>query len=179
MMRYIKFNQSISAVVLLCLSATTSAQTVGYAWAYSMGRYHNWTRAYDASNPASACAKSAALDLMTLISVDPYSLNTTQYKCTGLWADPAYPQFLGSRSEWSVTLADDRCALGYTMQADGTCAPTRLPVKVCTAGSPVIPGTGTTAVSARDDGGSAELPVTLAYQSYSIYGSSDGAAQWT
>lgn len=178
-MRYIKFNQSIGgAVVLLCLSAAASAQTVGYAWAYSMGRYHNWTMAY-ASNPVSACAKSAALDLMTLISVDPYSFNTTQYNCTALWADPAYPQLLGSRSEWSVILVDDRCALGYTMQADGTCSPTRLPVQVCTAGSPVTPGTGTTGVSTQDEGGSAELPVTLAYRSYSIYGASDGAAQWT
>ncbi|WP_282600739.1 RHS repeat domain-containing protein [Ralstonia pseudosolanacearum] len=65
------------------------------------------------------------------------------------------------------------------MQADGTCAPTRPLVQVCTTGSPVIPGTGTTAISAQDEGGSAELPVTLAYQSYSIYGASSGAAQWT
>ncbi|MHA6890445.1 RHS repeat domain-containing protein [Ralstonia pseudosolanacearum] len=43
----------------------------------------------------------------------------------------------------------------------------------------MTPGTGTTTASARDDGGSAELPVTLAYQSYSIYGGSGGAAQWT
>ncbi|MHA6884818.1 RHS repeat protein [Ralstonia pseudosolanacearum] len=43
----------------------------------------------------------------------------------------------------------------------------------------MVPGTGTTGVSARAEGGSAELPVTLAYQSYSIYGASDGAAQWT
>ncbi|WP_328516771.1 RHS repeat domain-containing protein [Ralstonia pseudosolanacearum] len=43
----------------------------------------------------------------------------------------------------------------------------------------MVPGTGTTGVSARAEGGSAELPVTLAYQSYSIYGESDGAAQWT
>ncbi|MGA3844074.1 RHS repeat protein [Ralstonia nicotianae] len=71
------------------------------------------------------------------------------------------------------------CASGYTLQADGTCAPTRPLVQVCTAGSPVIPGTGTTGVSAQDEGSSAELPVTLAYQSYSIYGASNGAAQWT
>ncbi|MHA6882178.1 RHS repeat protein [Ralstonia pseudosolanacearum] len=43
----------------------------------------------------------------------------------------------------------------------------------------MIPGTGTTGVSTRDEGGSAELPVTLAYQSYSIYGAGDGTAQWT
>ncbi|UZF15239.1 RHS repeat domain-containing protein [Ralstonia pseudosolanacearum] len=43
----------------------------------------------------------------------------------------------------------------------------------------MIPGTGTTGVSAQDEGSSAELPVTLAYQSYSIYGASNGAAQWT
>ncbi|AST29496.1 RHS repeat domain-containing protein [Ralstonia pseudosolanacearum] len=43
----------------------------------------------------------------------------------------------------------------------------------------MIPGTGTTGVSAQDEGSSAELPVTLAYQSYSIYRASDGAAQWT
>ncbi|MHA6863641.1 RHS repeat domain-containing protein [Ralstonia pseudosolanacearum] len=71
------------------------------------------------------------------------------------------------------------CVSGYTLQADGTCAPTRPLVQVCTAGSPVIPGTGTTGVSAQDEGSSAELPVTLAYQSYSIYGASNGAAQWT
>ncbi|MHA6862346.1 RHS repeat domain-containing protein [Ralstonia pseudosolanacearum] len=71
------------------------------------------------------------------------------------------------------------CVSGYTLQADGTCAPTRPLVQVCTAGSPVIPGTGTTGVSAQDEGSGAELPVTLAYQSYSIYGASNGAAQWT
>ncbi|MEQ6352546.1 RHS repeat domain-containing protein [Ralstonia pseudosolanacearum] len=43
----------------------------------------------------------------------------------------------------------------------------------------MIPGTGTTGVSAQDEGSGAELPVTLAYQSYSIYGASNGAAQWT
>ncbi len=43
----------------------------------------------------------------------------------------------------------------------------------------MTPGTGTTGVSTQDEGGSAELPVTLAYRSYSIYGASDGAAQWT
>ncbi len=71
------------------------------------------------------------------------------------------------------------CVSGYTLQADGTCAPTRPLVQVCTVGSPVIPGTGTTGVSAQDEGSGAELPVTLAYQSYSIYGASNGAAQWT
>nr|WP_247422762.1 RHS repeat domain-containing protein [Ralstonia pseudosolanacearum] len=79
----------------------------------------------------------------------------------------------------SVFQMSGECASGYTLQADGTCARARPLVQVCTAGSSVIPGTGTTGVSARNEGGSAELPVTLAYQSYSIYGASGGAAQWT
>ncbi len=144
-----------------------------------MGERYNFARGH-ASNPQSACATSAALMRMILNEVVSYlPLNTEQYACHGTWDDPDRPQLLGSRSDWSVNLETDRCASGYIKQADGTCVPTRPVVQVCAAGSPVIPGTGTTGVSTRDEGGSAELPVTLAYRSYSIYGASDGAAQWT
>ncbi len=51
-------------------------------------------------------------------------------------------------------------------------------VQVCSVGNPVIPGTGTTTYSEPSDSGSADLPVTLVYRSYSTYGSSNGAAQW-
>ncbi len=64
------------------------------------------------------------------------------------------------------------------MQPDGSCQP-RPSVQVCSAGSPAIPGTGTTIASERDERGSAELPVTLAYRSYSMYGSGAGGGQWT
>ncbi len=144
-----------------------------------MGERYNFARAY-ASSPQAACAASAALMRMILNEVVSYlPLNTEQYACHGTWDDPDYPQLRGSRNDWSVNLETDRCASGYIKQADGTCAPARPVVQVCTAGSPVIPGTGTTGVSAQDEGSSAELPVTLAYQSYSIYRASDGAAQWT
>ncbi len=107
----------------------------------------------------------------------------TEYTFIGLkfldWgaANCIAPGIVGAYT--SVFQMPRECASGYTLQADGTCVPARPLVQVCTAGSPVIPGTGTTGVSARDEGSSAELPVTLAYQSYSIYGSSNGAAQWT
>ena len=177
--KLMKRYRQIAAAALLCLSANAFAQAVGYAWEYSMGRYHNWTMAHDASGPADACARSAALDLMILVSVDPYSFNTVQYQCTGIWNDPAYPQLQGSKSYWSVGIVSNICAPGYSMQADGSCVPTRPLVQVCSAGSSVTPGTGTTAMSASDDGGSPDLPVTFSYHSYSIYGASGGAAQWT
>ncbi|QCX47905.1 RHS repeat protein [Ralstonia pseudosolanacearum] len=50
---------------------------------------------------------------------------------------------------------------------------------MCTASSSAIPGTGTTTISGRNEGGSAELPITLAYHSYSVYGSGAGGGQWT
>jgi YD repeat-containing protein len=48
-------------------------------------------------------------------------------------------------------------------------------VQACTAGSPAIPGTGTKTFFESDEGGSPDLPVTLAYQSYGV----DGGGQWT
>jgi len=69
------------------------------------------------------------------------------------------------------------CASGYTLQLDGSCKPlpARPPVQVCTVGSPAIPGTGTKTLFERDESGSPDLPVTLAYQSYGA----GGASQWT
>ncbi|WP_412771166.1 RHS repeat protein [Ralstonia solanacearum] len=71
------------------------------------------------------------------------------------------------------------CASGYTMQSDGTCAVSRPPAQVCTVGNPVIPGAGTTAYLEPSDGGSTDVPITLAYRSYSVYGLGAGAGQWT
>ena len=69
----------------------------------------------------------------------------------------------------------DSCQSGYTLQSNGTCKPPPPPVQTCTAGSPAIPGTGTKTFFDGDEGGSPDLPVTLAYQSYGV----SGGGQWT
>nr|WP_158014514.1 RHS repeat domain-containing protein [Ralstonia solanacearum] len=77
----------------------------------------------------------------------------------------------------AVLYQGGECAPGYAKQPDGSCQP-RPPVQVCSAGSPAIPGTGITTVSEPDEGGSAELPVSLAYRSSSRYGVGAGGGQW-
>ena len=72
-----------------------------------------------------------------------------------------------------------QCGDGYASQPDGSCAPTRLPVQVCTAGSPVISGVGTTIATDQNNDGNTELPTSFAYRSYSVYGPGNGAGQWT
>jgi len=52
-------------------------------------------------------------------------------------------------------------------------------VQVCSVGNPVIPGTGTKTYVEPSEGGSVDVPVSLAYRSYSVYGSGGGAGQWT
>ncbi|WP_316902451.1 RHS repeat domain-containing protein [Ralstonia edaphi] len=72
-----------------------------------------------------------------------------------------------------------QCANGYASQPDGSCAPTRPPVQICSAGNPVISGVGTTVAIDRNNNGSSELPTSFAYRSYSVYGTGNGAGQWT
>ncbi|WP_240435772.1 RHS repeat domain-containing protein [Ralstonia solanacearum] len=79
-------------------------------------------------------------------------------------------------ADFAVLLTGE-CASGYTRESDGTCQP-RPPVQVCSAGSPAVPGSGVATVSERDGGGSAELPITLAYRSSSRYGTGVGGGQW-
>ena len=73
--------------------------------------------------------------------------------------------------------SQEGCISGYTQQPDGSCKPPppRPRVEVCTAGSPAIPGAGTKTFLEGDVGGSPDLPVSLAYQSYGV----SGGGQWT
>ncbi len=70
------------------------------------------------------------------------------------------------------------CATGYTLQPNGSCQ-SQPAVQVCTAGNPVVPGTGTKTHVESNAGGGADVPVTLTYRSYSVYGSGAGGGQWT
>ncbi|CBM09957.1 conserved exported protein of unknown function, putative rhs-related protein [Ralstonia solanacearum PSI07] len=83
---------------------------------------------------------------------------------------------------WIMTitaLPQPDCPSGYTQQANGTCQ-SRPPVQVCSVGNPVIPGAGTKIYFEPSAGSSADIPVTLAYRSYSEYGMGAlGAGQWT
>ena len=79
----------------------------------------------------------------------------------------------------SLRLNPMQCANGYATQPDGSCAPTRPPVQICSAGNPVISGVGTTIVTDRNSDGDTELPTSFAYRSYSISGTGNGAGQWT
>jgi len=88
------------------------------------------------------------------------------------------PAYKDGVSLWGATLGHGAaCVPGYALHSDGTCKalPSRPPVQACTAGSPAIPGTGTKTFFESDEGGSPDLPVTLAYQSYGV----DGGGQWT
>ncbi len=76
-----------------------------------------------------------------------------------------------------AVLLTGQCAPGYMRQSDGTCQLTP-PVQVCSAGSLAVPGSGVATASERDGGGSAELPITLAYRSSSRYGMGAGGGQW-
>ena len=67
------------------------------------------------------------------------------------------------------------CLPGYEWNG-GRCAPIS-PVQVCLAGNPVIPGAGTKIVFEPSEGGDADIPITLAYQSYG--GRTDGTGHWT
>ncbi len=51
-------------------------------------------------------------------------------------------------------------------------------MQTCTAGSSIIPGTGTRTFTEGDAGGSPDLPVTLAYRSFSDFGPNIGLSQW-
>ena len=74
-----------------------------------------------------------------------------------------------------------RCPSGYALNAYGQCksSPLPTPVQACAIGHPVIPGTGTKVLFEQDPGSSAELPITFAYRSQGVYGSTGGAGQWT
>ncbi|MEZ0192330.1 RHS repeat protein, partial [Ralstonia solanacearum] len=89
-----------------------------------------------------------------------------------------YPGVTGTSNLAIFFVLKGECATGYTLQADGSCQ-SRPPVQVCPVGNPVIPGSGTKTYVEPDDGGSAELPITLAYRSNSVYGSGAGGGQWT
>ncbi len=72
------------------------------------------------------------------------------------------------------------CGKGFESLPNGSCqAEAQPPVQVCPIGNPVIPGTGTKTYFEPNEGGGADVPVTLAYRSYSAYGSGAGEGQWT
>ena len=87
------------------------------------------------------------------------------------------PAMNGDSYAFATAIKLPDCNSGYTLQSDGTCKPLppRPPVQACTAGSPAIPGTGTKTFFEGDEGGSSDLPVTLAYQSYGV----DSGGRWT
>ena len=67
------------------------------------------------------------------------------------------------------------CLPGYEWTGN-QCVP--IPhVQVCPISNPVTPGAGTKAVFEPNEGGSADIPITLAYQSYG--GRFDGTGHWT
>ncbi|WP_412771138.1 RHS repeat protein [Ralstonia solanacearum] len=76
-----------------------------------------------------------------------------------------------------VTRVDD-CPSGYTLQPEGTCQ-LRPPVQACPVGNPIIPGVGTKTHIEPNAGGSADVPITLAYRSFNDYGvGAIGAGRW-
>jgi YD repeat-containing protein len=79
----------------------------------------------------------------------------------------------------NLALTEGVCAPGYTMQPDGSCEVSRPSVQVCSVGNPVIPGVGTKTHFEPSEGGSADVPITLAYRSYGVFGSGAGLGQWT
>ena len=80
-------------------------------------------------------------------------------------------------SMWGWRVAG--CLSGYAQQPDRSCTVSRPPVQVCSVGNPVVPGTGTKAYTEASEGGVTDVPVMLAYRSFSVYGSGGGAGQWT
>ena len=87
----------------------------------------------------------------------------------------------GQAQNGPPAMSTGQCLAGYTKQSNWTCksSPLPTPVQACAVGNPVIPGTGTKILFEQDPGSSAELPVTFAYRSQGVYGSTGGAGQWT
>lgn len=71
-----------------------------------------------------------------------------------------------------------RCSDGFTLQADGSCAPNRQPERSCAVGHPVFPAVGTKTLIEQDDAGNQELPLTRSYRSYLPVGVASGAGSW-
>ncbi|QCX47936.1 RHS repeat domain-containing protein [Ralstonia pseudosolanacearum] len=169
--------RQIGAAVLSlgCASTVNAAGAIGHQWQSAGG---DWPVADSAE---AVCAKVAAR-FAADTGVD-WTLASTDYRSDGMagWCigrRTMYPGVMGESRLAIFFVLKDKCATGYTLQADGSCE-SRPPVQVCPVGNPVIPGAGTKTDFEPNDSGSAELPITLAYRSNSVYGSGAGGGQWT
>ncbi|WP_442965494.1 RHS repeat domain-containing protein [Ralstonia sp. A12] len=144
---------------------TSGTGAIGHRWYMAAGG-ENWY----GGTAAEACTK--ALSPANIPLAFSY-VDSSTLLC--YVTDPSHP----SPYQYGPVYLDLRnCAIGYTLQSNGSCQLSRRPVQVCSAGSPAIPGTGTKTYFEPSEGGSADIPVTLSYRSYSVYGLGGGGGQW-
>ncbi|MDD7800607.1 RHS repeat domain-containing protein [Ralstonia solanacearum] len=175
MKRFVERQLWTAVLSLGCASTASAAGAIG----------HKWQAAGYGSPVADSaevlCEVVATTDAAT--SVGDWTLASVTYSSDGMGGHCTDKrQFPDGTFAYSGTATfyalKGMCAAGYDLQADGSCQP-RPPVQVCPVGNPIIPGTGTKTYFEPNDGGGVDVPVTLAYRSYSVYGSGAGGGQWT
>ncbi|KLT21416.1 type IV secretion protein Rhs, partial [Ralstonia solanacearum] len=175
MKRFVERQLWVAVLSLGCVSTASAAGPIGHKWQSAGG---NWPVADSAEAVCAKVAARFAADTgvdWTFAGVD-YASDGMGGNCIG--QRTMYPGVTLTSHLAIFFVLKGECAAGYTLQADGSCQ-SRPPVQVCPVGNPVIPGSGTKTYFEPNDGGSAELPITLAYRSNSVYGSGAGGGQWT
>jgi len=157
----------------VAVGAPTDAGADGHVWI----AYRGGTGFPPSDSPLSSCIPAGEAWGGIGFPNPTYAINNfsgTTAGCIGVNATGGTVAFGDTFRQWW-------CAPGYALQADGSClsSPLPTPVQACAVGHPVIPGTGTKILVERDGGSGAELPVTYAYRSRGVFGSTGGAGQWT
>ena len=187
MMRFARKRLWAAVLSVAWASSATAAGAFGYNWFVTtsgmQGQYFD--------SPGTACQAFIAY-ANTPGNIIPGYVGTLTGVVLNVPPGLAYEMGWRGQCSWVITGPDNYrhddaiglavlggCTPGYTQQPDGSCAVSRPPVQVCLAGSPAIPGTGTKTYIEPSEGGSADVPVTLAYRSSSVYGSGNAAGHWT
>jgi len=185
------------ALLLVFLWGSTSAYGVptgadGHVWAtwfdpdYSYKKVlgdspaavcRNWVKTWNAI-PPDPLYRGPLWDYELLDVWGPYVNTWGSY--TSASAD-CYVDAPDPRDPWDFFFGawrENECAVGYSLQPNGSCEPTLPSVKSCPVSHPVLPGTGIKILTESDDSVGEELPLSRTYRSHLLYGLNSARGQW-